>query len=245
MKHDVIYVVKNNYDSEELLYSIRSLCKNFPFRKLVIVGGCPDYIEPDICLHDEQTGKTKWSKTMGSLQLALECEDLTEDVWLFNDDFFVMNKLKNPVNLFNGTLENRITTLHKKNPRSSSYIRQLEVLKGQLVSLHKDTLSFALHTPMLINRSKALMLFDKYPKLQMFRSFYGNFYEIECTYSRDVKVYDNTSVPNSDYLSTTDESFRDGTVGGFIRASFPDPCKYEKQNYLQELYTEEGDEIIS
>lgn len=254
MKYDIIYVLKNDYDSEEIIYSVRSVVKNFPYRKIVFVGGSPDTVSPDISIYDNQPGKTKWERSMHSLKLALENEDLTENVWLFNDDFFVMNKVKDPKNYFNGTLEKRIFDLRKKNPKSSAYIRGLETLKGLLIHEKKDTLSFAVHLPMLINRNKALLLFDKHPKLQMFRSYYGNYYGIDCSYTKDVKVYDLESVPNSDFLSTSDDSFSNGKVGEFIRACFPEPSKYELQKqeikeqnekYFSEQYTEDGDLIYS
>lgn len=252
--YDIVYLLKNDYDSEELRYSVRSVVKYFPYRKIVFVGGCPDYITADINIYDKQEGKNKWQKSQHSLKLALENDDLTENIWLFNDDFFVMDKIKEPTNYFNGTLEKRIFDLKAKHPKSSAYIRELESLKGKLTNMRKDTLSFAVHLPMLINRSKALLLLES-QKVTMFRSYYGNFYEIDCVYHKDVKVYDNETILNTEFLSTSDEAFRDGQVGKFIRACFPDPCKYElqkeelnKQNEVyqpHERYTEDGDEILT
>lgn len=251
MKYDIIYVVKNDCDGEELKYSIRSVVKNFPYRKICIVGGCPECLTADILMYDKQTGKTKWEKTMGSFKQALLNEDLTDDVWLFNDDFFVMDRITEPKNYFGGTLEKRVIQL-RRSIKNSAYTNQLDALKGKLIKMNKDTLSFALHVPMLINRSKALQLFETFPKLQMFRSLYGNYYEIECTYMKDVKIYDLESVPNTSIISTSDESFKNGKVGEFIRACFTEPSKYEieKAELLarlatKELYTEEGDEIHS
>lgn len=37
-KHDVVYVLKNNYTDEELRYSVRSVVQNFQYRKLVFEG---------------------------------------------------------------------------------------------------------------------------------------------------------------------------------------------------------------
>lgn len=250
MKHDIVYVIKNDYNSEELKYSIRSVCMNFPFRKLVIVGGCPDDIYPDIYIEDIQEGMTKWSKTRHSLVKALECQDLTEDIWLFNDDFFVMDRVKahEDKNYFNGTLEKRITDLKRKNPRGSSYINSLTVLRGRLMNMNKDTLSFALHVPMLMNRDKLLELI-KNPGVisSMFRSYYGNFYEIECEYMKDVKVYDLETVPDTPFISTTDESFKRGKVGEFLRQYYSKPCKYEVtqaerlREDTKEIFDEEGE----
>lgn len=38
-KHDIIYVIKNNYTDEELRYSVRSVVQNFQYRKIVFAEG--------------------------------------------------------------------------------------------------------------------------------------------------------------------------------------------------------------
>ena len=247
IKHDVVYILKNDYDSEELRYSLRSVVQNFPYRKIVFVGGCPKGITPDIYIPDKQEGSTKWARTMHSLQLALDNDELTEEIYLFNDDFFIMDKVTEDINWFNGTLEKRILDLKKNNPNSSAYIRNLEIMKDKLFLKGKDTLSFALHVPFLINRAKALDLFRNTSRLVMFRSYYGNFYEIECRYMKDVKVYDLETIPDTPYISTTDVSFQKGKVGIFLRKYFNQPCDYEKpkdqllREQTKEIYTEEGE----
>ena len=59
MKHDIVYLLRNDIAGEELRYSIRSVVQNFPYRKIVFVGGKPEGIEPDIYIPDIQEGKTK------------------------------------------------------------------------------------------------------------------------------------------------------------------------------------------
>ena len=243
---DIVYVLKNDYDSEELKYSVRSVVKNFPFRKICFVGGGPEDVTADIRIYDKQTGATKWERSTSSLKIALANDDLTEDIWLFNDDFFVMNKVEPTINYFGGTLERRILELKKKFPTGSEYVNNLIQLRRELYQMGKDTLSFCLHLPMLVNRNKALNLLEEFPEQKMFRSFYGNYCEVPCTFSKDVKAYDLTSVPNTDFISTTDKSFKEGKVGEFIRACFPDPCRYEighdiEIKDIKELYSEEGD----
>ena len=247
IKHDVVYILKNNYDSEELRYSLRSVVQNFPYRKIVFVGGCPKGITPDIYIPDNQEGSTKWARTMHSLQLALDDDELTEEIYLFNDDFFIMDRVTEDINWFNGTLEKRIIDLKKNNPNSSAYIRNLEIMKDKLFLKGKDTLSFALHVPFLVNRAKALDLFRNTSRLLMFRSYYGNFYEIESRYMKDCKVYDLETIPDTPYISTTDVSFCKGKVGIFLRKYFNQPCDYEKtkeqllREQTKELYNEEGE----
>lgn len=243
---DIVYVLKNDYDSEELKYSVRSVVKNFPFRKICFVGGGPEDVTADIRIYDKQQGATKWERSTSSLKLALANDDLTEDIWLFNDDFFVMNRVEPTINYFGGTLERRVQELKERFPTGSAYTNGLLELRRELFKMNKDTLSFCLHLPMLVNRTKALNLLEEFPEQKMFRSFYGNYYEVPCTFTKDVKVLDLTSIPNTDYLSTTDKSFKEGKVGEFIRACFPDPCRYEIGNDIEikdikELYSEEGD----
>ena len=250
MKHDVVYLLKNNYSESELLYSLRSVCLNFPFRKIVTVGGCPEYVFPDIKIEHVQEGSTKWERSRSSLIKALECEELTEDIWLFNDDFFVMDKMKanEDVNYFRGSLEKTIIDIKRAKPQGSNYINQLERARGQLLNMGKDALSFALHVPMLINREKALALIrNKNINSIMFRSIYGNYYEIPCRYMKDVKVFDLDSVPDTSFISTTDLTFRDGKVGEFLRKYFNKPCEYEKsqadrlRDNTRERFDEEGE----
>lgn len=244
MRLDVVYILKNDYDSEELKYSLRSVVMNFPYRKIIFVGGCPLDIRPDLMIKDLQVGATKWERTMHSLKKALKDDRLTEDIWLFNDDFFIMDRFTAKENFFNGTLEKRIIDLKLKNPRSSAYIRCLEQLRGQLLSMHKDTLSFALHVPFLINRANALSLLEKYPDTKMFRSLYGNYFNVPCTFIEDVKVYDNSTIPDTSLISTMDQTFKNGKVGEFLRRYFAAPTKYEtqvKEQPCKEIYTEDGD----
>ncbi len=247
IKHDIVYLLKNDYDSEELRYSLRSVVQNLPYRKIVFVGGCPKDIKPDIYIPDVQIGVNKWERTMHSLKLALNSEEITEEFYLFNDDFFIMDRVKEDFCYFNGSLERRVIELKIKNPRNSSYIRSLEILKNTLTGKGKDSLSFALHVPMLINRAKGQELFRKFPRLQMFRSLYGNYFEIPCSYMKDVKVYDLESIPDTPFISTTDETFKNGKVGEFLRKYFDTPSKYEKnkekelREEIKELYTEEGE----
>lgn len=244
-RYDIVYVLKNDYEGEELKYSLRSVVMNFPYRKIVFVGGCPSDIEPDIYISHEQIGSTKWDRSMASLKVALNDNRLTDDIWLFNDDFFVMDRMTDPVNYFGGSLEKKIIDARAK-VGNSSYVQRLDICRGKLLKMNKDTLSFALHVPMLVNRAQALSIFDIFPNQKMFRSLYGNYYKIDCQRMDDVKVTDLKTVPDTRYISTSDEAFSEGRVGEFLRRYFIEPSKYESLNRnssidLHERYDEEGD----
>lgn len=236
-KYDIVYILKNDINSEELRYSLRSVCENFPYRKIFFVGGCPKDIVPDIYIAHEQSGFTKWQKSRSSLLKILKNEELSDEFFLFNDDFFILKKVKgNYINFTNGTIERRINELRKNTGRISGYSAKLSELQTRLKMKGKDNISFAVHIPMLINKKKALEILSA-EKECMFRSFYGNMANIPYTYHEDVKIYDNASLPKfDDFLSTTDEAFKDGAVGEWIRERFPTPCKYEIDD---EVFTEE------
>lgn len=250
MKRDIVYILKNDIQPDELRYSLRSVCENFPYRKIVFVGGCPEGITSDIYIPHQQTGQNKWQKVMSSMRKAFSDESLTEEIFLFNDDFFILSPVdtENFVNFTDGTLGRRIRKLEEHIKRKSNYSKRLRNLFVLLKTMDRDTMSFTVHMPMLINRHKALEMIEKFPEQQMFRSLYGNLHEIPYTYHRDVKIYTNDKLPDwDDYLSTTEGSFQEGLVGEYIRNKFPRPCKYEltRHSYVHELYTEEGDERYS
>lgn len=229
MKRDIVYILKNDIDSEELKYSLRSVVENFPYRKIVFIGGCPKGITPDLYIPHEQVGKTKWERVKSSLIKILQSEEISEEFFLFNDDFFVLKKQPQKfTNFADGTLNFRINNL-KKRVGTSSYVRQLESIQTFLQRSGKDTVNFAVHLPFLVTKSVAWDLLTRYPKIEMFRSFYGNFNDIPYVSHHDVKIYDLESLPTTDdYLSTTDVSFKDGAVGEWIRQRFPTPSKYEQ-----------------
>lgn len=247
MKRDIVYILKNDIEPDELRYSLRSVCENFPCRRVVFVGGMPDGLSCDLYIPHQQVGQNKWQKVMSSMKKAFSDENLTEDIFLFNDDFFILSPIdtENFVNFTDGTLGRRIRVLEDHLQRQSNYSKRLRSLYVLLRSLDKDMMSFTVHMPMLINRHKALELLEQFPDQQMFRSLYANLYEIPYTFHRDVKIYTNDKLPDwDDYLSTTEGSFQNGLVGEYIRNKFSRPCRYEftGQTYTHELYTEEGDD---
>ena len=85
--YDAVYIYKSNGSDEELRYSLRSVEKNFPCKRVVICGSKPRGIAPDIQMELAQFGATKWERARYTIERIAKNEDLTEKVWLFNDDF--------------------------------------------------------------------------------------------------------------------------------------------------------------
>ena len=228
---DVVYLLKPdiNDDPEELRYSLRSVEKNFPHRKVWFICGCPQGMKPDGYIKHIQSGPTKWDRIKSSMWKAIECPDITEDFYLFNDDFFVMKPFKGEfVNFIDGDLEKRILELSKLNKWLAPYGRTLYKAQQELRSLGYSEWNFDVHLPMLVNKSKMAEAINLCSSPQM-RSLYGNISGCEYVQHKDVKVYDLDEVPPKtvDFLSTNEKTFANGKVGEFIRNKFPKPSRFE------------------
>ena len=244
---DVVYILKNDISSEEIRYSLRSVEENFPHRKVFFFGGRPPMINPDVMVPIHQFGMNKWEKVRNSLIKVCQNDEVTDDFFLFNDDFYILKPVdtENFINFSDGDLEGRAKDIIHRYGKGSQYSTQLLQTATFLKAHGKPSKSFVLHLPMLINKQKALEVLTMKGMPPMFRSLYANMAEVPYETRKDVKIYTNDLTPGEDwdYLSTTDESFRDGEVGKWIRARFPNPSRFEKINApVHDLYTEEGDD---
>lgn len=228
MPNDLIYILKADIDTDELKYSLRSVERNFPFNRVWFVGGQPKGLKPDIRLKHEQIGNCKWEMIRSSMWKAVNDERLSEDFFLFNDDFFVMKPVDADSfrNFVDGTLERRIDELHSESGMNA-YTRTLFKLEQELKTLHEPTMNFDVHLPMLMNKEQVRSTLYKCSSPQM-RSAIGNINRLPFVIHNDVKVYDMESVPvNETYLSTNDETFQKGNVGKYIRETFTTKSRFE------------------
>lgn len=230
MKHDIVYFVKDSPANEELRYSLRSVCENFEYRKVFFYGGRPSYLEPDEWIHVVQNQRTKWMRTTNMIRLICQNREVTDDWWLFNDDFFVLQKTDGIEAPFHDSIYRHIVRIEDRHgQKATAYTKELRRLAATLEQKGCTTYNYALHMPILINKEKALATLDAFPDCPMFRSLYGNYNGIGGTDIRDCKIVGLDRLPADDalFISTDDRSFASGAVGRMIRERFPDPCKYE------------------
>ena len=228
MPNDIIYILKADIETDELKYSLRSVEKNFPINRVWFVGGQPEGLEPDKRIRHVQIGSSKWELIRSSMWKAVNTEDLTEDFFLFNDDFFVMKPVDTDSfrNFVDGTLERRIDELHSESGMNA-YTRTLFKLEQELKTLHEPTMNYDVHLPMLLNKEQVKATLYKCSSPQM-RSAIGNLNRLPFVIHPDVKVYDLESVPKDEtFLSTNDETFQKGKVGEYIRKKFRKPSRFE------------------
>ena len=225
---DVVYVLRPDIDPEELRYSLRSVEKNFPHRKVWFVGGQPKGFKPDGKIDHKQIGKSKWELIKSSMWEVINNEEITDDFFWFNDDFFIMKPIDTSkfINFVDGTLERRIDELHKESG-FNPYTRTLYKAEQELRSMRCPTMNYDVHLPMLFNKVLAEHSINRCSSPQM-RSIYGNFNRIPYVVRPDSKIYDLETVPVDDeYISTNDNTFKNGKVGEFIRDTFDKPSRFE------------------
>lgn len=223
---DIVYFVKDTEINEELRYSLRSL-KNFPHNKVWFYGGCPKDLSPDHHIYVKQDQPTKWANIFKMFKLAVQNKDISKNFWLFNDDFFVMEPVEKGPNWFDGDLYKRVVTLEDKHDGITAYSQQLRYTLQELEGMGCNTVNYALHVPMLINRKKGREL-SKIMDGPMIRCVYGNYFNVGGEQHSDVKIDSvNKLYKGGEYLSTNDKSFK-GDVGDQIKSIFSEKCKYEK-----------------
>lgn len=223
---DVVYFIKDGTRNEEFRYSLRSICKNMPFARVWVFGGCPTNIVPDVRIRVEQEGKTKWDRVHAMFRLACENKELSDNFILFNDDFFIMKPMDEIKPYYRDTLENHVAKLGR-GPYASMLLGISDELKKRKLTTH----SYELHIPFIFNKEKLLELWDKNPDLRCTRTMYGNTYKIGGEQREDVKIFSDRpgfDYKNSDMLSTDDSVINvNNDAWRWIKKQFPNKCKYE------------------
>ena len=223
--NDIVYFVKESAANEELRFSLRSVCENFPHRRVWFYGYRPSYLMPDGYVHVIQNQKSKWERTTAMIRKICENPEISDEWWLFNDDF--IDEL--PA-VYNGDLYKHIVQIeNRQGEKTTLYTKQLRKMALLLEEANLTTKNYALHMPMLIHKEKALATLDAFPGCPMFRCLYGNYNDIGGEDTQDCKICDLFEEPNEEaaLLSTTDESFTRGKAGELIRSKFKEPCRYE------------------
>ena len=229
MNRDIVYILKDDIATEELRYSLRSVEQNFPHRFVWFVGGQPSGLKPDRLLRHTQFGANKWLKIKFSMLKVVKQEDLSDEFFLFNDDFFVTKPFETEfVNFTDRTLAERIEDFRKENPHLNRYAMSLVQTEEELKAHGYGTLNFEVHLPMLFEKNKVEAALCSCLSPQM-RSIYGNITGCKVKDRRDVKVNSLSDIPyGMDFVSTNDNTFTYGNVGRYIKDLFKDPSRFEQ-----------------
>lgn len=209
---DIIYVHRQK-PSTEIIWSIKSL-KNIPHNNIYVIG---DNVNVDGVIHIPHT-KDRWSvysKYHDQISKYLQiCNtpEISDDFMAMNDDMFIMKPTE--LVIYNrGTISEHI----KERSKYDQYSISLKTTENYLLKNNLSTIDYELHTPFIYNKEKLKAVIEKLSKEPQYkyqiRSIYGNTYNIDSTYKKDVKNADIYG----DILSTSTDMFNNGDIGKYIR----------------------------
>lgn len=229
---DIVYVLREGDENDEFRHSLRSL-QNLPHSRVVIAGGCPNWVALDAVTHIQVPGHhNKFLSSTANLQAALD-SDVSDPFLLMNDDFFIMRPMDSVPVMHWGTVQSVIDGFIAQG-KIGPYVNGMAQTRDLLLSLgYSDPLSYELHMPLLVHKRymrKALSLRGNITAFHK-RTVYGNLAQLGGTEAtHDVKVFRSTQSEWKEWplLSTSDEVFRITRAGHYIRQLFSTRSPYEK-----------------
>jgi hypothetical protein len=176
----------------------------------------------------------KYANALKNLKSLCEHPEISNNFVLMNDDFFIIKKINSVDQFYNGLLSDKISRFTQITG-SSMYIKKLITTNKKLIDLGiKNPIDYELHTPMPMNKPGLLDVIEKYPEC-LWRSMFGNLYNVGGTQMDDVKIYvnkrhlarSNEITDSSIYMSTEDTSLK-VMLDKMLRQMLPEPSIYEK-----------------
>ncbi|KAA9379608.1 hypothetical protein F5972_08100 [Microbispora cellulosiformans] len=227
---DLVVPVREGPANEQLRYALRSWTANLPHSRVWVVGGRPGWLTGVGHIPLVQNG-SKYENTTAAVRAACLHPGVSEEFLLCNDDFFVMRPVGVMPVLHRGPIDQ--VEAYYAARASSAYLGGMRDTRTLLARLGVAApLSYELHVPLPVTKAAMLGALDAGRHLPVLhkRTLYGNLAGLGGEQMVDVKVL--TRGPRFDrdaaFLSTMPDTFVHGQVGAFIRARFPDRCRYER-----------------
>lgn len=243
-ENDIVYILGSGskWDDNELRYSLRSVEKYFPHRKVFIVGERPDWLQNIIHLKVPDgfanVNGGKFKNVIRKTIAACVHEDVSDNFVLMNDDFFFLDYC-NEIKMYSmGTLQQQIEKYgpNERNQYRNALIRTMRFLAKKGI---ENPLSYAVHYPISYNKSGFLAMMTNIDWLEAsysWRSIYGNLFNTEVIERADTKVSSPEALEafleredKGDFLSISDNVALDPRFQKWIQEQFPEPSFYEKQ----------------
>jgi hypothetical protein len=229
---DFVYICKDG-SNEELRYSIRSVVESFPDSKIWVVGGKPTWYTGNYI--EVSQNLSKYRNAIENLKALCNSEDISNRFVLMNDDFYIVKNIDSIKDYHGGPLLEKINLYQKLNS-NSNYTRKLAATYKKIKSLGiENPLDYELHVPMVMEKEKLKQTLQNNYQF-LWRSIYGNVFNVGGEQMEDVKVYvkgplvlKSYNIKKDDhiYLSSADTSF-DILFNNILKKQFNKKTKYEK-----------------
>jgi len=229
---DFVYICKDG-DNEELRYSIRSVDASFPDSNIWVVGGRPNWYTGNYI--EVKQNLTKYRNAIQNLNTICSSNKISNTFILMNDDFYIVKNI-NTINTYHGGYLLDKINLYQKINSNSNYTRKLAATYKKIKSLGiENPIDYELHVPMIMEKQKLKETLKNNDQF-LWRSIYGNMFNVGGEQMEDVKVYikgplvlKSYNLKNDDhiYLSSADTSF-DILFNNILKKQFNQKTKYEK-----------------
>ena len=235
LKVDIAYILGggSKWDNRELKFSLRSVEKYLPFKKVFVCGNDPGFLSESVTFienHPIQKANDKaWAIKEQLLKLCSD-DRLSEDFVLLNDDYFFLRPVTSFPYWHKGELKDAMETLG-----SGVYYGHLLATERALFKKRYTTLHFDGHWPIVYNKKKLVEVIQKYnwniPLGYTLRSLYCNTLGIPGEYREDVKANKPEDwelfTRNKDVFSVDDQAIG-RNLGEFLLTLFPNKSQFEK-----------------
>lgn len=233
---DLVYVVRPGDDNEELRYSLRSVAKNAPHRKVWIVGTVPTWVRNVEALPLEPHPE-KFANQRQSLEAACLRDELSDRFVLMNDDHFVIEKLTEWPTFHLGPSSAFINQHLESGRIRNTWVKAVRATAIWMDEQgHGDVLAYEAHVPLLFDKNLLAEMLAAYPGGRYMTV--GEMYAVagaggvgELVGNAKVKTdeeFDAKLALDMPFLSTNEDSFEHLLVGDYIRTLFPTPSMYEE-----------------
>lgn len=232
-KRDILIPIREGENNPSLRYALRSIAENFPHRKVWLGGYKPEWVSDEVGVIPVSQGSSPYRNVHNILKAAVTHEELSDDFTFFNDDFYVLRPVKTFLDMYDGTLAERVHRL--RGLALGSYARGAEITLDLLQAAgFEEPKNYDLHVPMLMSKvavDDTLGFIDRSCRIfwPHMRSVYAALNGVEGVQFEDVKI--TTQIgrpsPHETYLSTSLRSLVTGSAGWVLRKQFWKYSPYE------------------
>lgn len=235
---DLVYTYKHSGSSEELRYSLRSVCKNADglFGKVWLVGDCPswavgvEHLRAASPYGRAEDVRVKVAKVVNHPGVA-------DTFVLMNDDFFLTEPITQWLAWHQGPASE---FLQRQRERGASrvWMRPMQHTADWMAAQgYGDVLVRQGHRPVMWDKARLREALNQYPPgrpLDVLGLF--DLAGLNDTGKRG----GNSKITSAEmfhrkvgklghpWISTSDAEFATGITGKYVRDMFPEPCRYEE-----------------
>lgn len=206
----------------ELRCAVRSLEKHLAFDRLVIVGHCPPWLQPDLHI---PTAQDRPRREHCRTNVLRACTDrrLSRSIIITWDDVHLVRPTPDPLPTWHaGPLAEAVERA------TGGYRTTLaDTLDRLRTEGHSDLLAYdAIHRPQVYERAKlAAVIRAGYPA---WSTAYGAKHRADNPGVRAPNAKSREHWNTADVVSTSDRMFVTHPMGAFVRAAFPTKSRWER-----------------